>query len=150
MAFLLSASAALFGIALGKGTASPHAGGIGYSLIAIGAVATLAGLVFYRGNRLHSETAAACRKLLAKVSTDDATPGPFPESDPIWVRRKVEQAARFPFYNPDIGSVLEKQESKKAATRKKLLKIEQVLSLVFFLVPIFIIGAGILVLARIV
>ena len=174
-AFLVAASSVLFGRALEE-TSPSQIALLGYGLLVVAFLAALTISAFYRANRLHSETATACRKLLAKASSDaHASSRPFEYSDPIWVRVEVEKYAKMPGYNPRLTPEWKAEVIKgvaKSTLRLKyddpdpsssrfiiliarifkiskfsMPKIEYVLTAVFFLIPLVILTAGILVLS---
>jgi hypothetical protein len=143
-ALMTAAATFLFGKAFSKSPTYP-VDYLGYALLAVGMIAFVANRRFHGANRLHSETATVCRKLLAKTTG---------ENDPVWVREAVKRAMNRVGHNPKLDDVLEAAEEIKrekaeliAAGKqaKKPPKIEDVLSIIFDIVPLAILAAGILV-----
>lgn len=160
LAFLASAAVVLFtrALELSEGNSQNSFAGwyIGWGIIALGLFALIANRVFHRSNRLHSETAANCRKIIALYleSPECRTRLDSQTADPGWVRKAVEKAMS-KHANPKFEDVLraapipivEEAGSEKDSDGKKDrwlegLKIGQKLSLTFDLVPFLMLVAG--------
>jgi len=139
LAIFASAGAVIFINSLNTTMDSRAPTFFGAVLILLGLASAAMTLIFYRGNRLHAETATACRKLLAKSM----------EADPVHVRSAVGRVAKPPRYNPKfkdvkaaITTVIE--EKRNEPDKSVGMKLDQLLSLALFSIPILLIVGGLL------